>query len=71
MLWESGTQGLVDGIRPGSPTGHMLYAICLSGLAVWAAVMRDAEGRDRAAWARVGWALGASACVTFLWALLG
>lgn len=61
----------VQGVRPGSPFGHLLYAISLSGLAVWAAVMRDAVGATRARWRRIGWGLGVAAVITFAWALLG
>lgn len=63
--------GVVRGARPGSPVGHLLYAISLSGLAVWAAVMKDAEGAVRARWTRVGTGLVVAAASTLLWALLG
>ena len=63
--------GVVLGMRPGSPFGHLLYAISLSGLAVWAAVMKDAERAVRARWIRVGIVLVVAAVSTFLWALLG
>jgi hypothetical protein len=59
------------GVRSGSPVGHLLYAISLSGLACWAAVMKDAVGVTRRRWTRVGVALGVAAAVTYLWALLG
>jgi hypothetical protein len=62
---------VVQGVRPGSPLGHLLYAMCLSGLAVWAAVMRDAVGADRARWRRIGAGLTVGAVLAFLWALLG
>jgi hypothetical protein len=63
--------GVPVGVRPGSPLGHLLYAMCLSGLAVWAAVMRDAEGAVRSRWTRIGAGLGVAAVAACLWALLG
>jgi hypothetical protein len=62
---------VVRGVRPGSPLGHLLYAVSLSGLAVWAAVMRDAVGADRARWRRIGAGLTVVAVLAFLWALVG
>ena len=59
------------GIRPGAPIGHLLYAVSLSGLACWAAVMKDAVGATRQRWTRIGAALGLAAAITYLWALLG
>ena len=61
----------IVGVRPGSPLGHLLYAISLSGLAVWAAVMKDAVGATRALWRRIGATLVLLAVVTWAWALLG
>lgn len=59
------------GMRPGSPFGHLLYAVSLSGLAVWAAVMKDAVGSTRARWRGIGAGLALVAVVTWAWALLG
>lgn len=58
------------GVRPGAPLGHLIYALSLSGLAVWAAVMRDAVGATRARWRRIGVVLTAVALATWAWALL-
>jgi hypothetical protein len=63
--------GEILGVRPGSRLGHLFYTISLSGLAVWAAVMRDAVGPTRARWRRIGAVLGASAGASWAWALLG
>jgi hypothetical protein len=67
------SEGIGDllAVRQGSPLGHLLYAITLCGLAIWAAVMKDAEGETRARWTRIGGILGAAAVVAFLWAWLG
>ncbi len=59
------------GIREGSPIGHLLYAISLSGLACWAAVMKDAVGATRHRWTRIGAGFGIAAAATYLWSLLG
>jgi hypothetical protein len=59
------------GIRAGSPVGHLLYTVALCGLAVWAAVIKNAVGDVRTRWTRIGWILGATAVVTYLWAWLG
>jgi hypothetical protein len=59
------------GVRAGSPVGYLAYTLVLCGLAVWAAVMRDAEGATRARWTRYGALLGVGALATYAWALLG
>lgn len=66
-----GERGTLLGVRPGSPYGQLLYALCLCGLAVWAAVMKDAEGSARARWWRIGVGFAAAAVVTYAWTLLG
>jgi hypothetical protein len=58
-------------MRPGSPTGHVLYALALCGLAITAAVLRDASPAVRATWRRVGGVLLTVAAVGYAWALLG
>jgi 4-amino-4-deoxy-L-arabinose transferase-like glycosyltransferase len=63
--------GEVAGPRRGSPVGHLVYAVALSGLAVWAAVIKDAEGAQRVRWTRIGWTLTGLAAASYLWALLG
>jgi hypothetical protein len=59
------------GMRDGSPIGHLFYATTLCGLAIWAAVMKDAAGAERARWRRIGAALAVAAVASFLWAWLG
>lgn len=59
------------GFRDGSVYGHLVYTLGLCGLAVWAAVMRDAEGAERDAWRRRGWALAAVTAAAGLWSALG
>lgn len=63
--------GQFVGIRDGSPFGHLLYTLGLCGLAVWAAVMKDARGDTRARWTRIGWLLGTLTVAGYLWAWLG
>jgi len=61
----------LDGVRDGSPVGHLLYSLFLSVLACWAAVMRDAVGAVRRRWVRIGWAAAVGALLSLAWALLG
>ena len=58
-------------MRPGSPTGHLLYSLGLCGLAVTAAVLKDATADAKAIWIRRGWGLLGVAAVGFLWAMPG
>lgn len=58
-------------MRPGSPVGHLVYAMALSGLAVTAGVLKGAEQAVRTAWRRIGWTLLTVACAAYLWALFG
>lgn len=64
-------EDVLNGLRPGSMTGALVYAISLSGLAAWAAVMKDAEGAVRTRWTRLGWLFGVAAVLSYLWTLLG
>jgi hypothetical protein len=59
------------GVRDGSPYGHLLYAVGLTGLAIWAAVMKDAEGPERVTWRRRGAALGVATVLGLAWAIVG
>lgn len=61
----------LNSIRDGSQVGHLLYALSLCGLAVTAAVLRDAEGVARRRWWRVGIACGLAALLSLAWALFG
>jgi hypothetical protein len=71
-MWTVTADGeALMGVRAGSPVGYLAYSLVLCGLAVWAAVMRDAEGAARARWARRGTVLAVAAVGTYLWALLG
>ncbi len=58
-------------LRPGSPAGHLVYALALCGLAIVAGLLRGAGPRETARLRRVGGALLAVAAASFLWALLG
>lgn len=55
----------------GSAVGHLVYTIGLCGLAVWAAVIRDAEGAARSVWMRRGAIAMVVAVGGLLWAILG
>jgi hypothetical protein len=68
--FDSGTETLL-GVRDGAPLGHVLYQVSLCGLAVWAAVMRDAEGATRRRWVTLGFGFAVAAIVTYVWALVG
>jgi hypothetical protein len=72
-LWvvTDDTAEILIGIRDGSPVGHLLYTVTLCGLAVWAAVMKDAVGATRGRWRRIGTVLAALAVTTYLWTWLG
>lgn len=59
------------GVRTGSPYGHLLYTISLCGLAVWAAVMKDAVGAERATWRRRGAVFALAAVAGLAWAIAG
>lgn len=61
----------LTGVRPGSTFGHLLYTLGLTGLAIWAAVMKDAEGGERASWRRRGVLFGVMAGVGLVWAIVG
>lgn len=63
--------GKLIGIRDGAPVGALLYSLTLGGLALWAAVMKDAVGAVRARWRRIGTALAVLAIATYLWSWLG
>lgn len=56
---------------PGSPVGHLVYIIGLCGLAVWAAVIKDAESAERTMWRRNGVIAVLLAIGGLLWAVLG
>jgi len=71
LSWAYDANGHPFAVRLGSPPGHLLYAVALSGLAVWAAVIKDAEGAQRVRWTRIGWTLTGLAAASYLWALLG
>ncbi len=58
-------------LRPGSPAGHLLYALAMCGLAMTAGLLRGAGPREKARLQRVGGALVAVVAASFLWALLG
>ncbi len=58
----------VVGMRPGSPAGHVIYALALCGLVV---VVGAAEGNAARLWRRGAIALGALAAAGYTWALLG
>lgn len=58
-------------IRPGSPTGHLVYATALCGLAITAGVVKGATPSVRAAWIRVGAVCAGVAVLAYAWALLG
>ena len=71
-MWTVSSDGdTLIGARSGSPVGYLVYTALLCGLAVWAAVMKDAEGETRARWTRYGAFLGGGAVLAYLWALLG
>jgi len=71
VLWETQAGDIVTGVRAGSPLGHLSYAMCLSGLAVWAALAKDTSSPHRVLGRRVGLALAIAAALTATWALLG
>ncbi len=49
-MWTVSSDGdTLIGVRSGSPVGYLAYTLVLCGLAVWAAVMKDAEGETRVA----------------------
>ena len=61
----------LSAVRDGSPFGHALYALFLSGLACWAAMIRVAEGAVRRRWVSIGWVCAIGAAFSLAWALLG
>ena len=61
--WELDNGGTFGGVRPGLPMGHLVYVIGLCGLGVAAAVLKDAEGDERASWLRRGAIFGTIAVV--------
>jgi hypothetical protein len=73
VYWGADSNGdrLYESMRPGSPVGHLVYSLALCGLAVTAAVLKDATPGVKATWTRRGWVLLGVAAVGCLWALLG
>ena len=73
VYWGADTDGdrLYDTVRPGSPTGHLLYALALCGLAVTAAVLKDSSGDARSRWCRRGQLLLVVAVVGYLRSVIG
>jgi len=71
VYWGVAPDGVYDAMRPGSPTGHLIYAVALCGLAVAAAVLKGAGAETRATWMRRAWGLLGLAALGFLWANLG
>lgn len=81
IVWldiSAGAEFSADGTRlapllmgPGSPVGHLVYIVGLCGLAVWAAVIKTAEGVERSTWRRNGAIALVVAVGGLLWALLG
>jgi hypothetical protein len=61
----------LNSIRDGSQLGHLFYALSLCGLAVGAAVLRDAEGSTRRRWWQVTVFFGLTALLSLVWALFG
>lgn len=61
----------LNSIREGSQVAHLFYALSLCGLAVGAAVLRDAEGVVRRRWRRASTACGLVAFLSLAWALFG
>lgn len=56
---------------PGSAVGHLVYTIGLCGLAVWAAVIRNAESAERSRWMRNGAIALVVTVGGLLWAVFG
>jgi hypothetical protein len=72
--WLAAEDNLADGVlamRPGSPTGHLVYAVSLCALAVVAGVLHRATPTVRESWLRVGSLFAVLATVGWLWGLLG
>jgi hypothetical protein len=59
------------GLRDGAPFAYLFYTLGLCGLAVWAGVMKDAEGRMRRRWSRFGALLAVATAAAYLLAVLG
>jgi hypothetical protein len=60
-----------EALGSGSPIGHLVYTIGLCGLAIWAAVIKDAEGPERTVWRRNGIIALVVAVGGLVWAVLG
>jgi hypothetical protein len=58
-------------LRPGSPIAHLMYQLGLVGLAIWAAVIRDADVDERRVWTRTGSVFALISVTGMLWALFG
>lgn len=73
VYWKAAPEAerLYTTMRPGSPTGHLIYATALCGLAITAGVLRGATPSVRAAWIRVGAVCAGVAVLAYAWALLG
>ncbi len=73
VYWGADVGGdrMYESMRPGSPTGHLVYAVALCGLAVTAAVLKDATAEVKVVWIRRGWVLLGIAAAGYLWAVLG
>ena len=73
VYWKAapGAESFYTTMRPGSPTGHLIYATALCGLAITAGVLRGATPAARSAWTRVGAVCAGVAVLAYAWALLG
>ena len=75
IVWLDLEQIIVDvsdvALIPGSAVGHLVYMIGLCGLAVWAAVIKDAEGVERSRWMRNGAIALVIAVGGLAWAISG
>ncbi len=75
IVWLDLEQIVVDVsdvvLIPGSAVGHLVYTIGLCGLAVWAAVIKNAEGAERSRWTRNGVIVLVVTAGGLLWAIFG
>ncbi len=75
IAWLEFEQTIVDASDvvqiPGSAAGHLVYTIGLCGLAVWAAVIKNAEGAERSRWRRNGAIALVVTIGGLLWAIFG
>ena len=60
-----------DPVGTASAVGHLVYLIGLCGLAMWAAVIKGAEGEERRIWLRRGIISLAVALSGLVWAVVG